>query len=442
MTENRDDIVENLDAQQEAYSDLSDEVLQKLEWFRDQKIGIIFHWGLYSEAGIVESWQLSEEDDWARKKDAWREDLDTLRRDYWSLNQKFDPKHFNPESWAKKSKEAGFRYMIFTTKHHDGFNMYDTKYSDYKITDSKSKFHENKKSDVLKWVVQAFQQQGLHTGLYYSKPDWYSADYWVPGQHPKGRYASYDPVKDPKTWESFSQFVENQLVELCENYGPVDILWLDGGWVNTENNEYLPMDDIAENLRKIQPDLLIVDRAVGGKHENYVTPERKIPDVAPKKAWESNIPLAKNWGYVPNDEYKSFAEILSSVIKVVSMGGNVILGVGPKPDGTLTEESLVLMEQLGEWLDLFGEGIYETRPFSEFTQEEWCFTQKGQNVYAFKRNNQEINTLNVKEFPIPIKKVIDMETGQQVAIKDGKICISQTACFVGITLQLEGEEKE
>ena len=142
----------------------------------------------------------------------------------------------------------------------------------------------------------------------------------------------------------------------------MDILWLDGGWVNAGHNEYLDMDQIAQKVRKDQPDLLIVDRTIGGKYENYVTPERKIPELAPLKAWESNIPLAKNWGYVPNDQYKPFEEILESVVKIVCMGGNVILGVGPKPDGTLPEPALDIMGQLGEWLSQYGQAIYSTRP--------------------------------------------------------------------------------
>ena len=139
--EKRQDIVENKKAQQESYQDLPQAIRDKLEWFQNQKLGIIFHWGLYAQAGIVESWQLSKEDDWARKHGAFRKDLKELRHDYWALNHEFNPVNFDPESWAKAAKYAGFKYMIFTTKHHDGFNMYDTKYSDYKITGKDSAFH-------------------------------------------------------------------------------------------------------------------------------------------------------------------------------------------------------------------------------------------------------------------------------------------------------------
>ncbi|KAF1304622.1 alpha-L-fucosidase [Candidatus Enterococcus willemsii] len=412
MKKIRNDIEENLTTQQEEYQHLPQVIQEKLEWFQDQKIGIIFHWGLYAEAGIVESWQLSEEDDWARKKGAWREDIDTLRHDYWALNKQFNPVNFNPTIWAEKAKEAGFKYSLFTTKHHDGFNMYDTKYSEYKITSPETKFHNHPHADVLKYINQAFQEVGIHTGLYYSKADWYAKDYWVPGQRPRGRYASYDPREQPETWKSYNQFVENQLVELCENYGPVDILWLDGGWVNSANNEFLDMDTIAEKLRAIQSDLLIVDRTIGGDYENYVTPERKIPEIPPKKAWESNIPLAKNWGYVPNDQYKSFDEIIQALVQVVALGGNIILGVGPKPDGTLPEEALAIMSQLGDWLKRYGQGIYETRPYP-LSHDNWFFTQTTEAIYAFHKNGTAFE-LDTSIFPETIATITNLTTDEEL----------------------------
>ncbi|MEL5940844.1 alpha-L-fucosidase, partial [Tetragenococcus halophilus] len=242
---------------------------------------------------------------------------------------------------------------------------------------------------------------------------------------------------EPKTWEKFSQYVENQLTELIKNYGPTDILWLDGGWVNTDHNEYLPMDRIVTKLREIQPDLLVVDRAVGGKYENYVTPERKIPETPPKKAWESNIPLAKNWGYVPNDEYKTFEEILSSVIQVVALGGNIILGVGPKPDGTLPQKAQEIMKKLGVWLETYSEGIYETRPYQSFTQSGWYFTCKQNSVFAFHKNTNDTLCLNLAQFPAKIKKIINMETNQTLAMNQQKVVVLQKSPFVGVQIKLE-----
>jgi len=354
---------------------------KKLQWFEDQKIGVIFHWGLYAEAGIVESWQLSEKDEWAREPKAWRDDIKTLQRDYWNLIDDFNPTHFNPTAWAKMCKGAGFRYMIFTTKHHDGFHMWNTVQSDYKICSHRSPC----KVDLYKEVVDAFCNEGLGIGAYYSKADWHSPLYWSKPDTIKDRRADYSPTENPELWDKYVQYVHNELEEITQNYGSIDILWLDAGWCG-KDPEDLRMDEIAEKVRKTNKDLLMVDRMMGGRHENYVTPERKIPsyDEIPKQTWESNIPLGNDWGYVPTDVYKSSREIILAIIDVVTKGGNIILGVGPKPDGTFTEESKSMMAEIGKWVSLCGEGIYETRALTDLAGDRtWKMTRKGDCYYGF-----------------------------------------------------------
>ncbi|GAB2026959.1 alpha-L-fucosidase [Lactovum odontotermitis] len=420
----REDIEENIEAEQEGYDTgedaLSAELRAKIEWFRDQKIGVIFHWGLYAQAGIVESWQLSEEDEWAREPHSWRPSLDALRKDYWALNQTFKPSRFDARKWAETCKAAGFRYMIFTTKHHDGFSMYDTQFSDYKLSGGDSAFRDDPRADAFGEAAREFQAAGLAVGAYYSKADWHSPYYWVPGQHAKGRTASYDPQERPDLWTKFNQFVTDQLTELATNYGKLDLLWLDAGWVNGGNHEFLDMDTIAGKVRKKQPDLLIVDRTIGGKYENYVTPERKIPETAPVKAWESNIPLANNWGYVPGDSYKSFGQILESIVKIVCMGGNVILGVGPKPDGTLPEEAVTLMAALGDWLDRYGEAVYSTRPIHfEDLSNHFAFVQNGEIIYGFIKT-EELTAALLTELSAQTETVTFLNSGQTVNLREAQ----------------------
>ena len=430
--EKRQDIVENKKAQQESYQDLPQAIQDKLEWFQNQKLGIIFHWGLYAQAGIVESWQLSKEDDWSRKHGAFRKDLKELRHDYWALSHEFNPVNFDPESWAKAAKYAGFRYMIFTTKHHDGFNMYDTKYSDYKITSKDSAFHNNPLADILKYVNEAFRKEGIATGAYYSKADWHCPFYWEPGSDPRGRYASYDPAQKPELWQKFQKFVENQLVEICQNYGPIDILWLDAGWVNGGHHEFLPMEQIAKKIWQIKADTLIVDRTIGGKYENYVTPEQQIPTIPPQKVWESNLTLAKNWGYVPNDQYKSFREILDNIVKIISLGGNVILGVGPKPDGTLPQQALKLMKKLGDWLKVFEEAVYNTRGCPEYVNKNIFMTKKNADYYLF-YNSEEVNhKISVNDLPVKSNTVLSLETGKSVLVNNSIINLPKTAFPYGV----------
>ena len=400
-SEIRGDIEINLDSHKEEQGIYPEtEMLEKrLEWFQDLKLGVIMHWGLYAEAGIVESWQLSEKDEWAREPKAWRNDIKELQRDYWSLNKVFNPINFNPGIWAKKCKEAGFKYLIFTTKHHDGFNMYDTKFSDYKITGPESPFKDNLRSDLLKEIFNSFRAEDIAVGAYYSKADWHSPYYWLNDDTAKGRRASYDTEKYPEIWSKYVEFVQNQLHEITHDYGKVDLLWLDAGWCG-KGKEDIDMDKIAEDARNAQPELIIVDRCMGGRHENYVTPERKIPEESeiPNKVWESNIPLGNDWGYVPTDKFKSVRDVIHYLIEVVSKGGNLILGVGPKPDGTLCEEDLYIMDGLGKWISINGEAIYATRRAKDIKikDSKWRVTKKENSLYYFYLNCGDKNPTEVK----------------------------------------------
>ncbi|WP_225048455.1 alpha-L-fucosidase [Lacticaseibacillus kribbianus] len=327
---------------------------RRWDWFQNQKIGLLLHWGLYSKAGIVESWQLSDKDAWARGKHPFRPNMRQLKRDYWGLAQGFDPPRYDPAAWAKLFKQAGIRYTILTTKHHDGFNLFDTQFSDFKV-----------KRDLVGPFVAAMQDAGITPGLYYSKADWHHPDYWRPDGQPKDRRADYEPGDDPERWGRFVDFTHKQLLELTTNYGPLGMLWLDAGWVNG-TREPLGFDELMPEIRAVQPDMLVVDRTMGGRYEQYVTPERRIPalEARPAIPWESNIPLSHDWGDVPHADYKDIRTVVENVLQVVTLGGNIVLGVGPRADGTLPRQAVALLEKLGAWLQLNGAGIYNTRAAS------------------------------------------------------------------------------
>ncbi len=158
-------------------------------------------------------------------------------KEYENLKTTFNPVSFDPGRWAKAAKNAGMRYIVFTTKHHDGFSMFDTKLTDYKITDPGCPFHSNPKANVTKEIFDAFRAEGMWVGPYFSKPDWHCDDYWDPYFPPMDRNVNYDPVAYPEKWENYVQFTQNQIMELMTDYGKVDILWLDGGWVAKESKE-------------------------------------------------------------------------------------------------------------------------------------------------------------------------------------------------------------
>lgn len=361
-------------------------VRQKLEHWQDQKFGLILHWGLYAVPGIIESWNLCSEDWIERDSTVSYEDY---KKWYWGLQKDFNPVNFNPEQWATAAKDAGMRYLVFTTKHHDGFCLFDTKQTDFSI--AQGPFKKAPKADAAKYVFEAFRKAGFMIGAYFSKPDWHSKDYWWPKYATPNRNNNYDIRKYPWRWNRYKQFTYNQLGELLHNYGSVDILWLDGGWVRprqTVNAEVLSwgapipewsqdidMPKIAAMARAAQPGLLMVDRTVHGPYENYQTPEQRIPDHQLDYPWESCMTLANNWGYVPGDSYKPAARIIHSLIEIVAKGGSLLLGIGPKPDGTLSQEALQRMKEIGKWMSKNGEAIYNTRTVAAYRDSTVFFTQ-------------------------------------------------------------------
>lgn len=362
------------------------EVLESLERFQDEKFGIMFHWGIYSQWGLIESWALPDADrEWA-----WY-DVDSdltcaeFRQQYWDLYKTFNPVRFRPEQWAKTARDAGFKYVLFTTKHHDGFCMWDTKYSDYKITSPACPFSINKHADICKSLFDAFRDDGLKVHAYFSKPDWHSEYYWPKG-YAKNEYmtrnTSYNTFLHPKLWERFCEYTKNQMLELVTHYGRIECLWLDGGQVRPRNGMDLHLSQIVKEARKIQPWLMVADRTVGGRNENFITPEQTVPDHPILIPWESCVTLGSSFSFRFDDEYKSAKTVIHMLCDIVAKGGNLALNIGPRPDGRLPAKVYPILQEVGAWLRQNGYAIYGTRPVTPYRAGNIAYTAKGGEVYA------------------------------------------------------------
>ena len=407
---------------EDLYVPPEDPVLQeRLEWFQDQKLALMMHWGIYSQPGIVESWALIDEDqEWSRNEIDWTSDIDRFKDEYVALNKTFNPIRFRPDRWASFAREIGFRYLIFTTKHHDGFCMWDTKTTDYRITGPDSPF----KVDIVKEVFDAFRREGLAIAAYFSKADWNTPYYWKPGAlHGfTSRGPSYDPAEDPGTWEKFVRFTHEQIEELEHNYGPLDILWLDAGWVRTSNGQDIRLGELVDRLRLRNPGLLSADRTVGGPYENYITPEQTIPEQVLRVPWESCITLGRAFSFRYEDHYKSARNIAGLLLKIISRGGNLALNVAPQPDGRLPRGAMQNLKEFSLWLHTHEQGIFETRPVAPYAADDFFFTRNRRTgaVYAF-RFYEEDNARSASEYLIPysgaVKKITCLETGQDLAFE-------------------------
>lgn len=371
---------------EDAYVRPSDSLIQeRLEWFRDQKLGFMMHWGPYSQLGIMESWGVCDED-WTLSANTWQKDRKDFKREYFDLNKTFNPIRFNPDEWAQLMADGGFKYMILTTKHHDGFCMWDTQYTDYKITAPDCPFSKNKYADVCKNLFDAARAKGLAIATYFSKADWSCPDYWedrLADGFDHGRNPSYDVKKNPEKWQKFCEFTRNQILELMSKYGRIDILWLDAGWVCKANKQDIDLGGIVEEARaKYQPWLISADRTVGGPYENYVTPEQLIPPEPMNIPWESCITIGRSFAYSYSDQYKTPREILQIFIDVITKGGNLALNIAPQPDGRMPAPVIEILGELGAWLKKNGEAIYGTRVAAPYRVGNFGFTQKNGTVYA------------------------------------------------------------
>ena len=428
------------------YPETDPEVLNKIKEWQNLKFGLLMHWAPSSQWGIVESWSLcSEDEDWCKRN---IEDYDEYKNKYEGLKKTFNPKKFDPSKWAQAATEAGMKYVVFTTKHHDGFCMYDSKYTDYKITDEECPFHSNPKANITKEIFDEFRKKEFMIGAYFSKPDWHSDYFWWKRFATPDRNANYEIAKHPERWQKFVEFTHHQIDELVTDYGKIDILWFDGCWVrkysekdleeerkNVNYNIYRIQDQdinmpfIAKNARAKQPGIIVVDRAVPGQQQNYLTPENQVPDKTLPYPWETCMPITPSWSYEPGLEYKTTRQLIHTLVDVVAKGGNFLLNIAPTADGDYEDAAYARLKEIGEWMNINSEAIYNSHPVEPYKEGKVCFTQLNDGttyaIYLSEEDEEQLpEKLVFKNFMSDDNEEIEL-LGTDIKLKG----IKQQDCF-------------
>ncbi|MDE5492394.1 alpha-L-fucosidase [Elizabethkingia meningoseptica] len=332
----------------------------KMQWFQDAKLGVFIHWGIYSVNGISESWAFFN---------------NYINHDnYMKQLNGFNASRYNPDEWTKLIKESGAQYSVITTRHHDGISLWDSK-ADKAITTFKD---AAAKENLIAPFVSGLKKAGIKTGLYYSLPDW-SHPYYDVNTRTKKRY---EIAQDPTRWKNYVKYYQTQLNELSAQYKP-DLIWFDGDWEHSSAEWQAPQT--LANLRKYNPNIIINSRL--NNHGDYETPEQGIPVVAPQsKYWELCYTMNDSWGYQPFDRnYKTPNMIVRTLADVISMGGNLLIDIGPKADGSIPAEQVKILENLGRWTKKYSEAIYTTRqglPFTNYRGKS-ALSKDGKKLFLY-----------------------------------------------------------
>jgi len=319
---------------------------QDVQAWRQMKFGLFIHWGPVSLKGTEIGWSRGGERRGRDDKSTGSVSVEV----YDNLYKQFNPVKFDAGQWVQIAKDAGMKYLVFTSKHHDGFSMFDSKLTDYKISNSPFK------RDVVGELADACHKGGLKLGYYYSPVDWYHPDYRT------------------ENHSRYIEFMHGQLREICSNYGRIDIIWFDGlgGTAKDWDSE-----NLLTMIRELQPHVIINNRA--GLPADHDTPEQRIGTFQTGRPWETCMTICQQWAWKPNDELKSLKQCIDTLVMVVGGDGNLLFNVGPMPEGRIEPMQVERLTEMGAWLKEYGQSIYATRG-GPFRTGPWGASTKKDNT--------------------------------------------------------------
>lgn len=319
----------------------------RLEWWKDARFGMFIHWGPVSLKGT--------EIGWSRGREIPIEEYD-------SLYLQFNPVNFDAAKWVKLAKDAGMKYMVFTSKHHDGFCNWDTEYTRYNIMNSAYG------KDIMAQLSDACKEQGLALGFYHSTCDWHHPDF--PLTSPGGSVE-----RDEYNLDRYTEYLKNQSVEIMDNYGPLLVMWYDV----PQRFDSIRGQGVINHIRQVQPGILVNNRT--GAPGDFDTPEQRVGGFQIDRPWETCMTIARQWAWKPNDEVKSLEQCLHGLIRSSGGDGNLLFNVGPKPDGTIEPLQAQRLREMGQWLEKYGYSVYGTRG-GPFKPTDWgVSTRKDNKIY-------------------------------------------------------------
>ncbi|MDR2044637.1 MAG: alpha-L-fucosidase [Clostridium sp.] len=371
------------------------------EWFEKAKLGIFIHYGIYAVGDVSESWSFHNGH--------------ISYEDYMKQCEGFTAAKYDPAKWAELFRKAGAQYVILTAKHHDGVALFDTKYSDLSVVKKTPAAR-----DLVAEYVKAVRQAGLKVGLYYSLIDWSDPRYrsvypegCQPGDCLEDIYGTpAGGEEDPARWEEFLRFNDDQLRELMTGYGTVDLLWFDGDWERSARQWNMPR--FREYLHSLNQDVVLNSRLRG--YGDYETPEQGIPLYGPKGVWEFCTTINDSWGYRPSDKhYKSSGQIIRMFCDCLTLGGKMLLDVGPKEDGTLDERQEKVLLDLGAWIHANEEAVYGTGKGLDYRHYLGGSTLSAdrKTVYLFVYDSPR-EMVCVKGIGTPVKQITVLHTGEKL----------------------------